>query len=351
MRAMTRFYELAEKTLALEKQGKAIIRLNVGDTGLPVPQCAVLAATGRMTSPCSGYGPAAGLQEFRQMIARREECEPENVVVGPGSKQLIFALLSVLARKGDKVAFSSPHWPMYDLACLQLGLERAVVRTTLEDQWQFAQLPQDAVLAVICNPLNPTSTVCREDILRRVIDQAGRSGMQVILDEAYRGISFTEIPNYSAIRVRSFSKEFNLAGWRLGYVVAPAEIARKVMAYNQITCTCVPEYAQAAGMACLEHEAEILGENRRIWKSRIETAGRALKQAGFGFVPPESGIYFFANHPGIADMDAYALRLLDVGVAVAPGSGFGGYDNFIRICVNQPEAVLEEAIARMGEAV
>ena len=341
------FYELAEKALALERGGRKIVRLNIGDTNLPAPQCAVEAAAKSIRGGRAGYGSSAGMHELRQAIAQRENCDAANVVVGPGSKHLIYALMSVLAKKS--VAFPSPHWPMYNLAARQLGLEAKVANTTLEGQWQFDSIPR-ADLAIICNPLNPTSTIYREASMRRAIAQAAENGTEMIIDEAYRGIAFEKIPSYDAIRVRSFSKEFNMESWRLAYAVAPAEVIKKVIGFNQITSTCVPHFVQEAGIACLENEKEILGRNLRIWRKRSDAACRALAAKGFRFAKPQSGIYVFATHEGIADSGEYCMRLLGKGVAVAPGSEFGNYGKFVRICANQPEDVLEKAIEKMGEA-
>jgi len=240
------FYEIAEKALALEANGKKIVRLNVGDTNLPTPECALEAAAKAMKGGKSSYGPSAGTTELREAIARRENCGVENIVVGPGSKHLLFGLLLTLRRKGGSVAFQSPYYPAYALACRQLSLSVKLAETSLEGKWQPKRAP-DADVLVICNPLNPTSTICDA---AGMIAEAKKSGAAVIVDEAYRGIAFEKIPVPSAIRVRSFSKEFNMESWRLGYVVAPEKIAKKIAEYNQATATCVSPFVQAAGEAC-----------------------------------------------------------------------------------------------------
>jgi len=346
------FYELAEKALALEKSGKRIIRLNIGDTGLPTPQCAIDAAAQVIENQKSGYGSSAGLPALREKIAEREGCETEEVIVGPGSKHLIYALMSVISRESTRhdVAFPSPYWPMYELACRQIGLNPVIVKTTMENGWQFDNLPLNgAAMAIICNPLNPTSTVYSEKLVRNTLAEAETAGVPLVLDEAYKGLAFRPVPKYeNAIRVRSFSKEFNMEGWRLGYAVVPKDVAKKLIAFNQITSTCVPDFIQRAGIACLENEKEILDANRAVWNKRSEVAQKALKAAGFRFVVPDSGIYIFATHDAITDSSTYALELLEKkGIAVAPGTGFGDYKNFVRICLNQNEQTMRDAIERM----
>lgn len=346
---MVGFYELAEKALALERAGKKIIRLNIGDTNLPTPQCAIDAVMASLEKKAS-YCPAAGLASLRERIAEREKCDVENIVVGPGSKHLIFALMSVLCEKGDSIAFPGPHWPMYGLASIQLGLDANAMETSVDDRWAFdpADIPESRML-VICNPLNPTSTIYDDSIIKGAIEVCQEKNIPVLLDEAYKGLAFKRMPDYEgAIRVRSFSKEFNMEGWRLGYAVAPAHISEKLVAYNQITVTCTAPFVQEAGIACLDNEKDILRENVRIWRSRAEVAAKALKEKGFRFAKPEAGIYLFATHDKLKDADRFALELIEKeGIVVSPGSAFGGYSNFIRICVNQHGDVLEDAIGRI----
>jgi len=167
------FYEIAEQALALERRGKDIVRLNVGDTNLPVPQRAKDAAAKSMRDGRGGYGSSRGSEELLSLIAAREKCGIENVVVGPGSKHLLFALLSVLCKKGDSVAFPSPHWPAYSLACAQLGLRAKTKDTLLGNAWQFETLPK-AKLAIICNPLNPASTIHGHESVSSMRASAGR---------------------------------------------------------------------------------------------------------------------------------------------------------------------------------
>lgn len=346
------FYDFAEKVLELEKSGQKIIRLNIGDTNLSSPQCAIAAAINSLKNNKAGYVSNAGIRELREKIAERERCEIDNVVVSPGSKHLIYALLSVLCKKGDRLVFPSPHWAAYELISKQLGIDMNLIKTKLEDAWQITNHSiEDATALIICNPLNPTSTIYSEQSLNGLIEDANKKKVHVIIDEAYKGLAFKQIPAYDAIRVRSFSKEFNMEGWRLGYLVAPKDIAQKIIPYNQITTTCVPEFIQRAGIACLENEKEILENNRAIWKRRLQIVQKSLKKSGFNFAESQAGIYVFAGHSSIIDADKFALKLLEKGVAVASGSYFGDYKNFIRICPNQSDALLEQAMEKIIEAV
>jgi len=344
-----KFYEIAESAFSDEK----LIRLNIGDTKLPTPPEAVEAAVRFMQTRKATYSSAAGLPAFRERIARREGCAVENVVVGPGSKHLLFALMSTMAKAGDKVAVPLPAWPAYGLIARQLGLQYVELPTRVETGWCFeASGIAGARLVVLCNPVNPTSTVYPPALVQETLDRAKAQGALVILDEAYKGGAFEPVPTYEAIRIRSFSKEFSMEGWRLGYAVAPKEVVDRVVAFNQITNTCVAEFVQEAGMACLEHEERILAGARAIWHERAKVASAALRKVGFRFAEPQSGLYVFAEHERITDDQAYVKRLMEKeGVAVAPGSSFGPFTRHVRICVNQEGPRLEEAVARMARGL
>ncbi len=347
------FYELAEKAMELERQGKRIIRLNIGDTNLPTDPRVIDAAVQDLKATKAKYGPAAGLPELRKLLAEKEGCEAENIVIGPSSKYLIFALMSTLAQKGDRVVLPTPTWPAYEMVCKQLSLETVKLETKMENNWDFGSPDlEGAKILIICNPVNPTSTIHREESIRAAIREAEKKGTCVILDEAYKDLAFALIPRYDgAVRVRSFSKEFNMEGWRIGYAVAPKEIGKKLVSFIQITATCVPHFVQKAAMAALDNEESIRQNNLAIWKNRMEIIGSKLSAAGFRFAKPGAGIYFFLTHDRIEDSDRFALEMLDKGVAVSPGSAFGGYKRFFRICANQEEKVLEEAIAIMAKTL
>jgi len=135
-----------------------------------------------------------------------------------------------------------------------------------------------------------------------------------------------------------------MEGWRLGYIVAPEEIIKKIVSFNQMVPTCVPGFIQKAGVACLENEADIKKENLRIWNERRDAALKLMEASGFEFVRPDVGMYIFAKHKKIKNSGALALELLDKGVAVAPGCEFGPYDNFIRLTLCRQKEEIEEAV-------
>lgn len=345
------FYALAEKVIEFEKSGKKIVKMHIGDTNLPAPVVATQAAIDYLEKEKPRYGSSAGLLDFRAAIAKRENCLVENVVVGPGSKHLIYALMSILLKIGDRVTTFDPAWPAYELICKQLNLKMEKIKTEMDSGWCPSQTEFDSKLIIICNPNNPTSTAYPPKWIEKVIRNAQKKGQHVILDEAYKELSFEKIPNYQgAIKIRSFSKEFNMEGYRLGYAIMPKEITQEVVKYNQITITCSPDFIQRAATNVLSQEEVVVSNNRKIWKERCIIVTEELAKAGFEFTSPQSGIYVFAKHPKVKDAGKFAQKLLDKeSIAIAPGNSFGGYREFFRMCINQERDVLVDSIRKMGK--
>ncbi|MEM4634142.1 MAG: pyridoxal phosphate-dependent aminotransferase [Candidatus Anstonellaceae archaeon] len=336
------FYQLVEKIIKMEQSGKKVLKLHIGDTRIPTPRVAVDAVKKAITSTNLGYSSSAGLQRLRELAAEREGCKAQNIVVGPGSKHLIYGILTVFRKKYRNISVPSPFWSMYKLASNSLGLKFFGIKTKLNTNWKFNSIPKSDII-LICNPNNPTSTVYSNDSIKEVIEN---SHYPVIIDEAYKGLAFERIDSFDCIRIRSFSKEFNMENWRLGYAVVPDEIAKKLIQYNQITCTCVPNFVQAAGIACLENEKELLKENKKVWKKRLDAAASALKRAGFKFAMPQSAMYIFATHSAISSGTHFSMELLKHGVAVAPGEDFGE-KRFFRMTCNATPEELKEAVEKM----
>lgn len=340
---------LADQALRLEREGRKVVRLNVGNTNLPTPPAAVERAIRALReSPSGHYESAAGSPELLHLIAGREGCGTENVVIGPGSKMLIWGLLSILCERGEIVSTPAPYWPAYALAAESQGLRFQPVPTRLEEGWRFSvsDIPE-AKLFILCNPHNPTGIVLDDGRVDEIMERCRDGRIHLIIDEAYKGLAFRPIPRYEgAIRVRSFSKEFSLESWRLGYAVAPAAVAERLVSFISRTATCVPRFVQEAGIACLEHESEIRAARGSAWRSRSETLQGELAKRGFRFAAPGSGMYVFAAREDIIDSESFCRERLErTGIAIAPGNAYGGYERFVRICANQPDDVLENAVA------
>jgi len=250
-----------------------------------------------------------------------------------------------LKEKISELVIPAPFWPAYILMADTLGIIVRVVETKLEEEWRIPELnlkPNSLIL--LCNPLNPTSTVLSACEVERVTKEAQSSSSLVMFDEAYRDLAFEPIKTKGEIRIRSFSKEFNLEGWRLGYAVLPLELANKLTSLVHVTTSCVSSLIQKIGIACLENRKSILESHVSIWKTRLQTLTEGLREAGFQFIEPQAGMYVFATHPKIQSCEKFCSDALEKGVSVSPGSGFGHYEKFVRISASVESEKLTKAV-------
>ncbi|MDP2717259.1 MAG: pyridoxal phosphate-dependent aminotransferase, partial [Candidatus Micrarchaeota archaeon] len=249
-------YKLSERIFELEKQGRKILRLNIGDPGLPTPQALVDAAQKAFAEGKTRYASAQGQKPLLEKIASLHGAESKNATVTPGSKWACYGLMKILLQPGDNIVTPTPFWSAYELMAQNLGASAKLLRTPADNRWDFE--PQDLFalvdertkLIAINSPLNPTSTEYRPDTLKAVYEFAAEKKIQVLVDEAYRDLSFkrTDLtPHSDCVNVtNTFSKAYCMSGWRAGYLVASEELTKKLVSLNTITFTNVPLFTQEA---------------------------------------------------------------------------------------------------------
>ncbi|MEM0313001.1 MAG: pyridoxal phosphate-dependent aminotransferase, partial [Candidatus Bathyarchaeia archaeon] len=339
-------YEINEKVIRLEKEGKRIIKFNLGDPDQPTPAEIINAAFEAMKRGKTKYASAAGEKELREALAEIHGVSADNIVVTPGSKWAIFAVMYLLLEKGDNVIIPSPHWTAYDLAVKSLGAEVRLLKTSLDSEWKVNPesleklINEKTKLIILNNPNNPTSKVMDEKVVSAVVETANRKGVRILSDEVYADISFVKAKSlleYSGehIIIKSFSKTFAMTGWRIGYAIADKQLTDKIIKLNQITLTNVPVFIQDAALKALEHRHEIIKTIREDYYKRAEIACKMLSNTKLKFTKPEAPFYLFPKLDGL-DSEKFAFNLLDKGVAVAPGTSFGDYREHFRIALTAP---------------
>ena len=354
-------YEISEKALKLERQGKKIIKLNIGDPDQSTPREIIDAAYEAMKKGETKYSFAAGEPELREELARIHGVSAENVVVTPGSKWAVFSLMYLLLKNGGNVVISSPYWTSYELIAKNLGAEVRLLRTELEANWKIdvekleELIDEKTRFLILNNPNNPTSKVIDEKTLEKIIQIANDKKITIISDEVYLNISFVKtrsILDFSGehILVNSFSKTFAMTGWRVGYVVVNKELADKLTKFHQITLTNIPVFIQEAALKALELRQEIANRMREDYRRRADLASRILSESKLKFAEPDAPFYFFPKYDNL-DSEKFALDLLDDGVAVIPGTAFGQYREYFRIALTISDEEIELGLNKICEAL
>ncbi len=355
-------YEINEKALKLEAQGKKIIRLNLGDPDLATPDVIIEAAYDSMKRGKTKYSSSFGELPLREKLAKIHHVSSDNIVITPGSKWGVFSTMFLLLKNGSNVVIPTPYWTAYDLIAKTIGAETRLLRTELEDNWQpdLGKL-EDLIdtntrMIILNNPNNPTSKILDNETLDGIVEIANEHGVTILSDEVYGTIAFKKtksILDYEAnnhILTTGFSKTFTMTGFRIGYIVASKDLVNKITKLNQITINNVPVFIQEAALKALELEKQLATKIRDEYQERAKLASKKLGAAGLEFTEPQAPFYVFPRKRGL-DSECFTLELLDRGVAIAPGTAFGDYREHFRISLTAPRADIDAALDRICEAL
>ncbi len=354
-------YEINEKALKLESEGKKVIKLNIGDPDLKTPPEIVEAAYDAMKKGKTKYSSAYGEKSLREKLGSIHKVYTENVVITPGSKFGIFSVMYLLLKDGGNVVIPAPYWTAYALTAKTLGAEARLVKTELDSNWKIdletleGLIDKDTRMIILNNPKNPTSNIIDPKVLDGIVRIADDRGIPILSDEVYADISFAKtksILEYGGehILVTGFSKTFTMTGWRIGYVVADTGLVEKLVKLNQITISNVPVFIQDAALKALELGSEIKEKIRQKYRERAKLACEVLSNSKLEFSEPSAPFYIFPRRRGL-DSEKFALNLLDEGVAVAPGTAFGDYREHFRISLTASRDDLKIALNKICEAV
>jgi len=354
-------YEISEKIMKLESQGKKIIKLNLGDPDQPTPNEIIEVAFEAMKQGKTKYSFSAGEPKLREELASIHRVSAENVVITPGSKWAIFALMYLMFKNGGNVIMPSPHWTSYELIAKSLGVEVRFLRTDVDTNWEIdvrkleGLIDQETRLLILNNPNNPTSKVINEKTFKKIIQVANDRKITILSDEVYSEISFVKTKSIldfdgEHILINSFSKTFAMTGWRVGYVIAKKELADKLAKLHQITLTNIPVFIQQAAIKALELRHEIANKMREDYRRRADLTSKILSKTKLKFTKPDAPFYFFPKYDKL-DSERFALNLLDKGVAITPGTAFGQYRDYFRIALTIPDEEIETGLKKICEAL
>jgi aspartate aminotransferase len=354
-------YEINEKALKLESEGKRIIKLNIGDPDLPTPNEIIEAAYEAMKKGKTKYSSSYGEKKLREKLASFHGVSADNVVVTPGSKWGVFSTMYLLLKGGGNVVIPTPYWTAYDLTAKTLGVETKMLRTELDSNWQIdldkleRLIDKETRMIILNNPNNPTSHVISEKVLDGIVQIANDKGITILSDEVYSDISFVKTKSIleygdNHIMVSGFSKMFTMTGWRIGYVIANRELIERITRLNQITFTNVPVFIQEAAVTALDLHDQLTSAIKSEYQQRAKMASEILSEAKLEFSKPEAPFYVFPRRRGL-DSERFTLDLLDNGVAVAPGTAFGDYREHFRISLTVARESLYTALNKICEAL
>jgi len=337
------------KAKALEEQGKKIIHLEVGEPDFKPPKEVKTALAEVYDKGYGKYGPAKGITELRKALANWEtdsahnkpRLSEENIMVCPGARFAVYLAITTLLNPGDEIIVIEPSWPAYKDCALNAGIKVRTIKTTLETKWEPSidqinnAINENTKMIVLNSPNNPTGKILPKILLGSIMETAEEHDLYVLSDEIYEEYSNDDwrsasIYSYEkSIITKSFSKSYAMTGYRIGYVIAGEPIIEKMSKLQALSLTNVSEPIQYVALQALKADTSA---NTKIIKSRLEDMVKIAKDIGLEFVEPDGAMYLFAKTK-YKDFDAtkFSEKLLERGVAIAPGEGFGDHKEFFRI--------------------
>ena len=328
------------KAKALEEEGKKIIHLEVGEPDFKPPEEVKTALAEVYDKGYGKYGPAKGITELRMALSKKQDVDFENIMICPGARFGVYLAITTLLNPGDEIIVIEPAWPAYKDCALNAGIKVRTIKTTLETKWEPSieqinnAINENTKMIVLNYPNNPTGKMISED-LDSIMQTAKEHDLYVLSDEIYsdytfKGLIDMEMEDYKkSIITKSFSKSYAMTGYRIGYVIAEPSIIEKMSKLQTLSLTNVSEPIQYVALKALDVDTF---ENERKIKSRLEVLVKSAKDIGLEFVEPDGAMYLFAKTK-YKNFDAtkFSEKLLERGVAIAPGEGFGDYKEFFRI--------------------
>jgi aspartate/methionine/tyrosine aminotransferase len=365
-------FEVLNRARALEALGKDIIHLEIGEPDFDTPANIVDSGVAALRAGWTHYGPSAGFPELRQAIAeevsrtRGVNVTPEEVVVVPGGKPIIFFSILALINEGDEVIYPNPGFPIYESMIRYVGGRAVPIRLREEKDFsldvdELAYLITDRTRLVIINsPQNPTGGVLSKRDLEQIAAAISDRNIFVLSDEIYSRLIFDgkhhsiiSEPGFKdrTILLDGFSKSYAMTGWRMGYGVMRAELAVQIARLMTNSNSCTASFTQVAGVEALRGDQSSVEHMREEFQRRRDMFVANLNKInGFSCRMPRGAFYAFPNITGTgwkSKLLADAL-LEEAGVACLSGASFGEFgEGYLRFSIANSMENLERALGRI----
>ena len=365
--------ELFTKARGLEAQGRSIIHMEVGEPDFPTPEPILAAGRRALDEGKVHYTPALGIPALREAISQwyatryHITVPPERIVVTAGGSGALLLALGVLLSPGDEVLMGDPTYPCNRHFVRALEGRAKLIATDASSAYQLTAAMVEAHWSakttgvMIASPSNPTGTMVSDIEMQAITDVVHEREGRLIVDEIYHGLTYgldasTALAISDEIFVlNSFSKYFQMTGWRIGWLVVPQAYVREVEKLAQNLFICPPYLAQHAALAAFRPETLAITEARRAeFQRRRDFLLPALTQLGFAVpVTPVGAFYLYVDCSRFSrDSFAFARDLLyQAGVALTPGRDFGlnAPERHLRITYTTSLANLHEGVERIQQ--
>ena len=366
-------FEMLARATELESQGRNIVHLEIGEPDFDTPAPVVRAGIEALKKGKTHYAPVNGVRELREAVARRlserhrTSVDPSCVLISPGAKVMIFAIIHSLVDPGDEVIYAAPVYPAYEAAVLMAGATPVQVVLDEKREFRFSleemarRITPRTKMIVINTPQNPTGGVLTLDDLKGVASLARQHDLLILSDEIYSEIYYDlptagmlDVPGISdrLLLVNGFSKTYAMTGWRVGYSVVPRDLVPTVNLFMNNSVSSTSTFCQLAAIEAFSEEsvATVAKMVQEFRKRRDVFVDGLNAISGIHCLKPHGAFYLFPNVSSFGRTSKeIADRLLDeAGVAALPGTAFGSHgEGYLRFSFANSLANIETALERI----
>ena len=373
---------VTNKAKELKSAGAPVIGFGAGEPDFPTPEHIVEAAKEAISDPVNHrYSPAGGLPEFKEALAEKTKRDsglivtPDQVVVTNGGKHAVYNCMQVLLDAGDEVLLPAPYWTTYPEPIALAGAVTKVILTSAEsgfrvsvDQLEAAKTDRTKAL-IFCSPSNPTGAVYPKDEIEEIGRWAAANGIWVITDEIYEHLVYGDSEHFSmptlvpdiqdrCVVLNGVAKTYAMTGWRVGWIIAPHDIAKAASTLQSHQTSNVSNVSQRAALAAVSGPLDDVARMREAFDRRRQVVFSMLSETqGVSLLEPQGAFYAFPSFEGVLGQSLRGrtpkttlalaeIRLEEVHVALVPGEAFGA-PGYARISFALGDEELEEGIQRV----
>lgn len=370
-------YDIFQKALKLESEGKSIIHMEIGKPDFDSPVIAKEAAKNALDDGFVHYTEMIGIEPLRKAITSKYKRDygldynyEDEIVVTAGACEAIGIIMLTMMEPGDEIIVPSPFFSAYSEQAIISNVNIVEVPLKMENEFSLKaedlreKITDKTKIILINTPHNPTGSIIEEEDLREIAGLAIEKDLLVISDETYdqflfkgKHFSIASIPGMKerTLVVNSSSKTFSMTGWRIGYVMGPAWILKYLNKVHQNFSTCATSFAQVGAVEAYNHGEQFTKDMLAEFERRRNLVYNSLKEIkGLKLLEPKGAFYVFINIEELKiDETDFCNYLLDeAGVAIVPGSSFGKYGKgFVRMCYACSYEEIEIAMKRIKDAV
>ena len=368
-------FEVLAKAQELERQGKNILHFEIGEPDMETPQNISQAGIKAILDKKTHYTPSIGILELRKAVqdevekTRGYRPELKQVVITPGLKPGIFFSMLSIVNPGDEVIYQDPGYPTYGSVASFLGAKN--VKIPLLEENEFRMNPDDigdqitnkTKLIIVNSPQNPTGSMMTKSELDNIAELAERYGIFVVSDEIYSKMTY-DTKHYTStardgakertVLLDGFSKYYAMTGWRLGYMVTPPKMARRLNDFLVSAVSCTAAFTQWAGLEALTGDQSFIPKMMVRFKEKRDKIVKGLNSIpNFSCLSPKGAFYAFPNisETGMTSQECADHLLYKAGVAALPGTAFGPYgEGYLRFSYATTLENIDKAINKIKES-